>query len=134
MEFSLSLRRTTKGIIILMVSLCLSGCNVLQFTSKSTGEESQYGQVEQAMDNDDGSDIENVSIIPCPIKATEFTLGASHGWDFSPGRDLSQMKIDGWTDPFSMCKFIIEGSSVTFPDCSRKCQMSLIEEIFQCRG
>ena len=64
----------------------------------------------------DESGLEPVAL-SCPSEMTEFVLFASHTWDFSPNREVDQMKVDGQTEPSSPCPFSVAGSTVIMEEC-----------------
>ena len=134
-------------LLILMMGCCIIGAILCRGTNRlpdfldrilteipgdETGDNDFWGFVDDLIKNPQGFlpntvtpeveefPPEDEPILFCPKEETEYSMGISHKWDYSPGRDLEQMKIDGWTDtdPFPICSFTIKGSTVTFPDCT----------------
>lgn len=110
--------------ILLCIAVLISGCGILSGGKSSSDPDGNYTSQEQALESDDGdmdipsdeTDLEPVALT-CPSEMTEFVLFASHTWDFSPNREVDQMKVDGQTSPSSPCPFSVAGSTVIMEEC-----------------
>ena len=110
--------------ILLCIAILISGCGILSGGKSSSDPDGNYTSQEQALESDDGdmdipsdeTDLEPVALT-CPSEMTEFVLFASHTWDFSPNREVDQMKVDGQTSPSSPCPFSVAGSTVIMEEC-----------------
>ena len=131
---------------VFILSLMVVSCSVLTSLSQSSRGSSdpdkQSGSQEQVLasedeeegasgesgegesgDRDDGdgededSEIADLTLPVCPEKPTEFILDIAHTWDFSPNRDLEQMRVDGQTAASAFCPLTVSGSTVIMEDC-----------------
>ena len=112
--------------IILCISVLLGGCNILSGSNTSSDPDGQLASQGQALESGDGEgdaplddpgDVSSAALA-CPNEVTEFVLFATHSWDFSPGRELELMKVNGQTAASSPCPFSVAGSTVIMEECS----------------
>ncbi len=120
--------------IILILSLLLSGCGVIQTAGESSSSDGNdvFDEIDLSGDSsdDNGSDEESessaedvpvVSLLEgiCPKKGNDMTgfVMIIHSWDFSPNRDLEMMKVVGQTPEATMCPITVNGSKVSAKTC-----------------
>lgn len=133
-------RIITYGVIILLTSLCLSGCSTLQ----TTDDDSRYASQEQALESEDdfseGIDLsgdedpentdpmnpdEDYVALACPAEATDGWLSVQHFWNWAPNRNQDQASVDGWTlnesgesDQNFLCPLTVVKDRVYMDQCS----------------
>ena len=112
---ALRLRSVLFFSLVLCFSILISSCGILNAATTSPDPDGQYTSQEQALDTGDG-DV-SPAALACPSEMTDFTLFVTHTWDFSPNRELDQMKVDGQTEPSSPCPFSVAGSTVIMEEC-----------------
>ena len=103
--------------ILLCVSLISGGCSILQAADDPDHGDGQLTSQGQALEGDDNPGDVSSAALACPSDMEEFVLFATHTWDFSPGRQLELMKVEGQTGASSPCPFSVAGSTVIMEQC-----------------
>lgn len=127
MSFTISQKNLFLVLTILVCSsLIIGGCSILGVPDDPSDPDGQLTSQGQALESGDGEgdtplddpgDVSSAALA-CPNEMTEFVLFATHSWDFSPGRELELMKVNGQTAASSPCPFSVAGSTVIMEDCS----------------
>jgi hypothetical protein len=100
---------------LMCISLLSGACSNLQATVDPDQTGDQYTSQEQALGAE--GDVSSAALA-CPSDLTEFVLFATHTWDFSPGRELDLMKVEGQTGASSPCPFSVAGNTVIMEECT----------------
>jgi hypothetical protein len=115
MSGSISQNKINRFLTILVcISLIGTGCSILQAADDPDQNDGQLTSQEQALGAE--GDVSSAALA-CPADLTEFVLFLSHTWDFSPGRQLELMKVEGQTGASSPCPFSVAGNTVIMEQC-----------------